>query len=392
LIEYSHLTGDTQYDSIVSEGIQGQLGEDYAFMPMNQTKVITNEDQTLWALAALTAAEVDFPKPQDRSWVEYAADVFDVHVLRWDDESCDGGLRWAIFTFQSGYDYKSTSANADFFLLAARLAKFTGNETYSEWADKSFTWAKDTGLISDDYHVYDGARATDDCGKITKYQWTYHHAVYTEGSAIMQNIVSTSHYDLLRQRTNNHEQTDGKQQWTDALQGFVNSSDTFFQNDILTETACEDKGNCDIDMRAYKGIAARSYARAVIAAPTIAKPLTQKLEASAKAAAGACNGDSKDVKCSLAWANPDGGNWTAASASNGNMNEVFDALQVVQGLLFSPATSNGTGSGNGDSATQKDSASGTSGAGAPKETGAAVTIAVSIKMVLAVAFAAALSW
>lgn len=171
----------------------------------------------------------------------------------------------------------------------------------------------------------------------------------------------------------------------------MNSSDIFFEDDILTETACENNGKCDIDMRAFKGIAARSYARAVVAAPALAGPLTKKLETSSKAAASACDGDFEDVKCSLAWANPDGSNWTAASAGDGNLNEVFDALQVVQGLLFSQATSNKTGVAKGDSGTQKGGASGTSGAEAPKETGAAGTIAASVTMVLAMAFAAALS-
>ncbi|KAL1799360.1 hypothetical protein ACET3X_003397 [Alternaria dauci] len=375
LIEYSSLTGDKQYDSIVSEGIQGQLGEEpgYAFLPTNQTAKIFNEDQSLWALAAMAAAESDFPKPENKSWVEYAAEVFDAQVPRWDDETCNGGLRWAIFPFQAGYDYKNAASNGDFFLLAARLARFTGNETYFEWADKSFTWAQDIGFISDSYNVYDGAETTDDCGEIAELQWTAHHAAYTEGSAIMQNI------------------TDGKQKWTDALQGFVNSSSIFFKDDILTEIACENSGKCDIDMRAFKGMAIGSYARAVVAAPAIGESLTKKLEASAKAAASACSEDSRDVKCSLAWANPDDDNWEAASASSGNLNEVFDALQAVQGLLFSEAASNGTESGNGDNATQKGGASGTSEAGAPTETGAAGTIAASVTMVLAMAFAAALS-
>jgi mannan endo-1,6-alpha-mannosidase len=84
--------------------------------------------------------------------------------------------------------------------------------------------------------------------------------------------------------------------------------------------------------------------------------------------------------------------WEAADASDGNLNEVYDALQAVQGLLFSQtAPPNVTSSGNGDNATQKVGASGTSGAGAPKETGAAGTIAASVTMVLAMAFAAALS-
>ena len=55
LIDYSYLTGDKQYDSIVSEGIQGQLGDHpgLAFFPDNQTAQITNDDQSLWALAAI---------------------------------------------------------------------------------------------------------------------------------------------------------------------------------------------------------------------------------------------------------------------------------------------------------------------------------------------------
>ncbi|KAH6861269.1 putative glycosyl hydrolase [Alternaria alternata] len=377
LIDYSYLTGDKQYDSIVSEGIQGQLGDHpgLAFFPDNQTAQITNDDQSLWALAAMAAAESDFPKPENQSWVKYAAQVFDAQVLRWDDKSCNGGLRWTIFTFQAGYDYKSGAANGDFFLLAARLAKFTGNETYSEWADKSFTWAKDIGIINDEYAVFDGGDATDDCRDINGFLWTNLHAAYTEGSAIMQNI------------------TNGKQKWTDALQGLVNSSAIFFQqHDVLTEIACETTGKCDVSMRAYKGMAISSYARAVVAAPIIAEPLMKKLEVSAQAAAGTCGGDFYNVQCSLDWANSTEGMWEAADASDGNLNEVYDALQAVQGLLFSQTTPpNVTSSGNGDNATQKVGASGTSGAGAPKETGAAGTIAASVTMVLAMAFAAALS-
>ena len=106
----------------------------------------------------------------------------------------EGGM---IFNALIDYSYltgdkQNGAANGDFFLLGARLAKFTGNETYSEWADKSFTWAKDIGIIDDEYAVFDGGDATDDCRDINGFRWTNLHAAYTEGSAIMQNIVSTS--------------------------------------------------------------------------------------------------------------------------------------------------------------------------------------------------------
>ena len=65
LVEYSYLTADTQYDAIVSSALQFQVGEGRNFMPANQTIGIGNDDQSTWALAALTAAELDFKKPEE---------------------------------------------------------------------------------------------------------------------------------------------------------------------------------------------------------------------------------------------------------------------------------------------------------------------------------------
>lgn len=194
LIEYSHLTGDSQYDKLVSEALQWQTGEWDAFMPVNQTKYLGNEDQSTWGLAAMTAAEVGLPKPKKGEWVYYATNVFDTQVQRLvleeQNGTCNGGgLRFQIFTFNDGYEYKNAGSNGNFFLLAARLAKFTGNQTYTQWAERSYTWAKDNGLISNTFDVYDGAAATKKCG-INQVRWSANHGVYTEGAALMYNIVS----------------------------------------------------------------------------------------------------------------------------------------------------------------------------------------------------------
>lgn len=187
LIEYSNLTSDTQYDSLISEGILWQKGENHTFMPLNQTEHPLNDDQCAWAQTAMTAAEFGFPIPNNESWVDMAIDVFDALTMRWDSGYCDVGLRVERY-FKEGYDYAQTSANSDFFLLASRLARFTGNDTYAEWAEKIFDWAKEIGLITDDYNVY-GARR--DCTTINDIQWTYEHGLLTEGAAVMYNIVST---------------------------------------------------------------------------------------------------------------------------------------------------------------------------------------------------------
>lgn len=53
LINYWHLTGDSQYNSLVSEGLIFQQGPNGDFMPPNQTKSEGNDDQAIWALAAM---------------------------------------------------------------------------------------------------------------------------------------------------------------------------------------------------------------------------------------------------------------------------------------------------------------------------------------------------
>lgn len=141
-----------------------------------------------------------------------------------------------------------------------------------------------------------------------------------------------------------------------------------------------------------KGIAARSFARAALFAPFAADSITNMLETSANAAAESCEG-ADDVRCPLNWTDVRAG-WESAGASDGNLGEVFNALEVVQGLLYPFATglkrANGTGVGGGNS-TQNGGVSGAVGAELPESTGGAGTVAVSVMAAFGVAFAAALS-
>lgn len=191
LIDYSYLAGDDQYNDLITAALVHQLGDYYAFMPQNQTKTLGNSDQSSWGLAAMAAAENGFPEPDEElQWIDIAKNVFDAQSARWDNTTCGGGLRWQIFTFNAGYDYKNSPSASQFFLLAARLARFTGNSTFSEWAEKSFDWSKTVGLISDDFHVFDGTDSRGNCSEINQIQWTSDHGIYTEGAAIMYKLVS----------------------------------------------------------------------------------------------------------------------------------------------------------------------------------------------------------
>ena len=145
----------------------------------------------MWALAAINAAEKGFPTVSGSStWIDLAKNVFDLQTARWDNLTCDGGLRWQIFTFNVGYGYKDTGSQASFFLLAARLAQYTKNETYARWAQEAWDWTSKTGLISDDFKVYDGTRVDSQCSEINRVQWSYNAAALTYGSAVMYNMVS----------------------------------------------------------------------------------------------------------------------------------------------------------------------------------------------------------
>ena len=153
-------------------------------------KTQANDDQAIWALAAMRAAELRFPNPSaSPSWVELAINAFNDQASRWDAGTCGGGLRWQIFTFNKGYDYKDAISSGAFFQLAARLARYTGNQTYADWATKSYDWTSSAGFLSDDYKVFDGALVESNCSVIDRIQWTYAAGAFMYGSAVMTNLV-----------------------------------------------------------------------------------------------------------------------------------------------------------------------------------------------------------
>jgi len=161
-------------------------------MPPNQTKTLGNDDQGFWGMAAMSAAELNYPNPpaDQPQWLALAQAVFNTQAPRWDNSTCGGGLRWQIFTFNNGYNYKNTISNGCFFNLAARLGAYTGNQTYFDWAEAAWDWTASIGLMNDNYHFYDGTDDTINCTQINHIQWTYNAGVFLLGAAHMWNAVS----------------------------------------------------------------------------------------------------------------------------------------------------------------------------------------------------------
>jgi mannan endo-1,6-alpha-mannosidase len=166
-------------------------------------------------------------------------------VPRWDTSTCNGGLRWQVFSSNAGWDYKNSVSNGGFFQIAARLARFTGNSTYADWAEKIYDWTAATGLIDDSYRIYDGASATDNCQKVTPLQWTYTPGIFIYGSAMMYNYTNAS------------------STWETRLTGLIEQVDqTFFQTfdnatGVMVEGACEPHGTCNTDQFSFKASSER---------------------------------------------------------------------------------------------------------------------------------------
>ncbi|CCD43285.1 hypothetical protein ACHAPC_007867 [Botrytis cinerea] len=331
MVDYWYYTGDTTYNAEVKEALLHQAGDDYDFMPLNQTKTEGNDDQGFWGMAAMTAAEANFDNPDSGTpgWLAMAQAVFNDMAARWDDSTCGGGLRWQIFTFNSGYDYKNSIANGCFFNLGARLARYTGNSSYADWAEKIFQWEQSVGLIGDAYEVYDGTSDTTNCSSLDHIQWTYNAGIYLFGAAMMYNY------------------TNGSSIWESRTSGLLNASSVFFKDNVMYEAACETTSvGCDTDEQSFKAYLSRWMAATTKIAPFTEPTIMTYINASAQAAAEQCDGGSSGRAC--------GEHWTAGSTYDGKygVGEQMSALSIIQATLIGTApnlvtnTTGGTSVGN----------------------------------------------
>ncbi|KAL2673670.1 hypothetical protein Neosp_012113 [[Neocosmospora] mangrovei] len=281
-IDYWQLTGDKTYNDLVMQGILHQVGQNEDFIPANQTLNAANDDQSIWAMAALTAAEYGFPDPpkDEPQWLDLAETVFESQRLRWDREvenkTCDGGLRWQIAFINNGYDWKSAEANTFFFTLSSRLARQTGNKTYVEYAEKVWDWLYDIELIDHDtFAVYDGSSVKSNCTQISKVQRSGAASSLALGAAYMFN------------------QTDGSSTWKSRVEKLTSSFiDTFFQKDgSFAEASCATEKKCPRDLLTFKALSQRWLAVTSQIAPFTAETILKALRKSAEESDADKDGD-----------------------------------------------------------------------------------------------------
>jgi mannan endo-1,6-alpha-mannosidase len=270
----------------------------------------------------MSALEYQFPDPEKApaAYLDVAINSFNNIVGRWDETSCGGGLKWQIYKENSyGYNYKNAISNGCTFALGARLARYTGNQTYADWAVKIYDWTKKVGLITDVFEVFDGVGDETNCDKVAdKTQWSYNNAMFLHGSAFM--------YDF----------TKGDNTWKDRTSGFLKHAQTLFfspfenSTNTMYEWACEtgESGrHCNLDQQSFKAYLARFMGKTALLAPFTKDTITSYLKASAVGAAKSCSGGADGATCGSKWYT---GSWDATSG----VGQQLSALEVTQALLM----------------------------------------------------------
>ncbi|KAM0333394.1 hypothetical protein ACHAQA_002055 [Verticillium albo-atrum] len=338
MMDYWHLTGDDTYNDVVTQAMLWQVGEGRDYMPSNVTMSLGNDDQGFWGMTAMLAAEVGFPDPpeDEPQWLALAQAVFNTQASpdRHDD-TCNGGLRWQIPFANNGYNYKNSIANGCFFNIGARLARYTKNTTYSDWAEKTWDWMVGVGYMDAEYNIYDGGHVEHNCTDLNKAQFSYNNGVFLLGAAHMYNY------------------TDGSEKWKTRVEGLLaRTIEIFFPNNTAYEVACEKKMSCTVDMLSFKGYVARWLSTMTQVAPFTADTILPVLRNSAQKAVDQCTGGTDGRTCGFQW-------WTGEFDGVTGVGETMNVLSAVSSLLIgnakAPLTNSTGGTSKGDANAGADS-------------------------------------
>lgn len=343
MLDYTVYTNDTTYKQPLLDALSENLGTGLDFGPAEQQSWEANDDQAYWAYGALTALEYGFEDVGEcvgagtgaqgtcaNSWLSIAVNVFQDFVDRWnaDGATCGGGLRWQYTLGVKGYYYKNSVTNGGFFQTAARLARYTGNATYADWAVKIWDWSTAVGLIGPAYNVFDGASdaGTDNCSTMVQDQWSYNVATYLHGAANMYAYNGDNGI------------SETQVVWSQRVWGLLGAAnETFFSppsgnaTGVMYEQKCETTSSCTIDQTSFKSSLARWMAKTAILMPSEKDAIMNIMSTSAKAAARSCTDASGTMLCGMKW-------WTADGFDGYNdFGSQLSALEMVQSLLVGNA-------------------------------------------------------
>ncbi|KAJ3492881.1 hypothetical protein NLG97_g5084 [Lecanicillium saksenae] len=325
MIDYYHVTQDPSYNQVVLDALLAKvnLGPDNNYLPPEHADEEGNDDLFFWGNAVLTAAENNFPQPNKDlpSWLDISKNIFTWLVSRWDTKNCGGGVFWQILASNpNGLNYKNAISNGGFFQFAARLARATGDESYTKWAESIWEWSWNMHMIDHDlYRVYDGVDIRDNCQKVNGASYTYLSGIYLYGASVLANHT-------------------GKAEWSDRAEKLLDGASWFFLTDdksknVMYEGACEPVDSCfkgNADMSTFKGYLADLMWKSTVMLPSLHSKVADWLIPTAKAAAQSCQGGKSNTQCGMKWS-------TGGYDGQTNLGPQMNALGAVQGLLIDSA-------------------------------------------------------
>ncbi|GCE12026.1 glycoside hydrolase family 76 protein [Tengunoibacter tsumagoiensis] len=223
LIDYSLLTGSTQYRSVI----------EHFFNQHADGSFLNNyyDDEGWWALTWTNA----FDLTGEVRYLQMAQTIFEDIKQGWDSR-CRGGVWWS-----KERTYKNAIANELFLALGARLYERTAGspvrQQYGDWALATWNWFAKSGLITPDYLVSDGL--TKRCTSNRGVNWTYNQGVLLGGLVDLYKMTEQESYLQMAEALANA-----------TLHYLVN------ENGILTEP-CE-RTDCGADGPQFKGVFLRN--------------------------------------------------------------------------------------------------------------------------------------
>lgn len=199
-------------------------------------------------------------------------------------------------------------------MLASRLARYTGNQTYIDWAEKEWEWFSNSALYNpQNSQINDGTSINNNCSDADHTQWSYNYGFYIGGLAYLYNATED-------------------EKWLTPLKGILGKTyATFFPasmgNKIAVEVTCEPLGNCDNNGYTFKGYTLRWMAVATQLVPALASEIWPYLQSSAMGAAGQCSGGTDGKTCGAEW------NSTTWDGTSG-VGQQMSSLSAIQANLL----------------------------------------------------------
>ncbi len=148
------------------------------------------DDDGWWALTWIKAYDLT----GETRYLDMAKTIFNDMKQGW-DSTCNGGISWK----KKERNYKNAITNELFFSVAARLHLRTpgdkGPGSYLDWAQRTWDWFKNSGLINSSNLLNDGLN--DSCQNNGQTTWTYNQGVILGG--LVDLYKSTNDSSLLTQ-------------------------------------------------------------------------------------------------------------------------------------------------------------------------------------------------